>query len=505
MTESGSLPPPTARDAPPHPLVRIATLLAIPMTALVLSPYHRHEWVRALLFVYVAGLTGAALLGLDAAGRASDSRAVRARVRFLVVVGAFAATFSLADFLWWVGARLPPVGAVLSIVFLFALAQSLQSARLLDLYDLVGRLLVATALSFCIAAIFWVFVTVVGRFNTMYLNAVLASIAVLILFNPLQALVEERTHQLFFRERHDLERAVNDLRRRLAHVLDTREMVEIVLAGLEQSRRVTSAAIYLRNPTAEAGGEALLLEGQIGAAGRALRLEEPENRVLLNRLGRGAFSLEEVERELWDALDADDSTVAASARELHGRLGDLGAGLASPIRADDGEFVGSPRRAGRSRPRCVLARGAAAVRAPRGAARHGGREQPRVRARQGARPPRSPRRHGGRHRPRDRDPLGAIKGAAQLLENNEGEASGAGCPEFVGIILEEVNRLDRVVQLDPRLRAAALPGGRADGRERRRAAHDADPLADVRGHRRHRGPRRRPSRRASTPNSCARC
>ena len=46
----------TARDAPPHPLVRIATLLAIPMTALVLSPYHRHEWVRALLFVYVLSL-----------------------------------------------------------------------------------------------------------------------------------------------------------------------------------------------------------------------------------------------------------------------------------------------------------------------------------------------------------------------------------------------------------------------------------------------------------------
>jgi len=444
VTESGSLPPPTARDAPPHPLVRIATLLAIPMTALVLSPYHRHEWVRALLFVYVAGLTGAALLGLDAAGRASDSRAVRARVRFLVVVGAFAATFSLADFLWWVGARLPPVGAVLSIVFLFALAQSLQSARLLDLYDLVGRLLVATALSFCIAAIFWVFVTVVGRFNTMYLNAVLASIAVLILFNPLQALVEERTHQLFFRERHDLERAVNDLRRRLAHVLDTREMVEIVLAGLEQSRRVTSAAIYLRNPTAEAGGEALLLEGQIGAAGRALRLEEPENRVLLDRLGRGAFSLEEVERELSDALDADDSTVAASARELHGRLGDLGAGLASPIRADDGELVGilvvqddRVRDAFSPEEQQLFERLAAqlamVVENSRAYARVKERDRLAALGAMAA---------GIAHE--IKNPLGAIKGAAQLLENNEGEASGAD-PEFVGIILEEVDRLDRVV------------------------------------------------------------
>ena len=45
-----------------------------------------------------------------------------------------------------------------------------------------------------------------------------------------------------------------------------------------------------------------------------------------------------------------------------------------------------------------------------------------------------------------KNPLGAIKGAAQLLE--EGGAGGVDDPasrEFVGIILEEVNRLDRVV------------------------------------------------------------
>jgi nitrogen-specific signal transduction histidine kinase len=45
-----------------------------------------------------------------------------------------------------------------------------------------------------------------------------------------------------------------------------------------------------------------------------------------------------------------------------------------------------------------------------------------------------------------KNPLGAIKGAAQLLE--EVGAAGADDPaarEFVGIILEEANRLDRVV------------------------------------------------------------
>jgi signal transduction histidine kinase len=45
-----------------------------------------------------------------------------------------------------------------------------------------------------------------------------------------------------------------------------------------------------------------------------------------------------------------------------------------------------------------------------------------------------------------KNPLGAIKGAAQLLEEFDGSATGDGSSrEFVGIILEEVNRLDRVV------------------------------------------------------------
>src|SRR6202044_25729 len=45
-----------------------------------------------------------------------------------------------------------------------------------------------------------------------------------------------------------------------------------------------------------------------------------------------------------------------------------------------------------------------------------------------------------------KNPLGAIKGAAQLLEEGgSGAHEDPTASEFVGIILEEVNRLDRVV------------------------------------------------------------
>ena len=137
---------------------------------------------------------------------------------------------------------------MLAIVFLFVLAESLTRARLADIYELAGRLLVSTALAFCLAAIFYLFVMVIGGFETMYLNAVLAAIVFLVLFEPLQTEVETRIHQFFFRERYDLETSVAELRKLLAHVLEIDEMVTTLMTGLERSRRVTTAAIYLRRP-----------------------------------------------------------------------------------------------------------------------------------------------------------------------------------------------------------------------------------------------------------------
>jgi signal transduction histidine kinase len=443
----------TATAVAPRPrLHRRATLAALPVLALVLSPYHEHDAVRVLLFVYTAGLTSVALWHLAAEGRASGSRAVRARTRFLAAVGALAALFTLADFLSLLGARLPPVGAVLSIVFLFVLSQSLQSARLLDLYDLAGRLLVATALAFAIAGIFWLFVSWVGAFNTMYLNAVLASIAILVLFNPLQAKVEEYTHQIFFRERFDLESAVSTLRKRLAHVLELREMSAIVVAGLEQSRRITSAALYLREGgAAQPGGAAFVLDAHLGEAPAVARVEEGSSRTLLDRLAQKHVAVrEEVERELSDALDAGDAHAVAQARELYMRLDGIGAGAAFAIEGDDKELVGifvvhdDRVRDAFSPEELALFEGLAGqlstvVENSRAYARVKERDRLAALGAMAA---------GLAHEVKN--PLGAIKGAAQLLaeeaqDAGDGREARDGDAEFVGIILEEVDRLDRVV------------------------------------------------------------
>src|SRR5580704_14577932 len=309
-------------------LTRVATFLSLPMLAIALSPYHGAPLALGAVYFYVFGLLAAALIELWRRGTKNPSRAVRDRVRFLVGVGALSTIFSLGDFLSYLGVYLPPIGAVLAIVFLFVLAESLTRPRLADLYEMAGRLLVATALAFALAGIFYVFVTFIGRFKTMYLNAVLAAIVFMVLLEPLQNEVEKRIHQFFFRERYDLETIVTDLRRRLAHVLEIDEMVQTLLLGLETSHRVTSAAIYLGDQE----GNGVDLAGSVGATAPK-RIEALSARPLLDRLSQVAsISLEEVARE---AKEVHMPVLTAAST-----LGTLKSSVVLAVRGDDEQLVG---------------------------------------------------------------------------------------------------------------------------------------------------------------------
>ncbi len=437
---------------PPQPrsrLPKIATALALPMLALALSPYHdAAAWVRAMVlgavYFYVIGLLAAALIALWLRGQKSPSRAVRDRIRFLAAVGALAMSFTLADFLAFLGVYLPPIGAVLAIVFLFVLAESLTRPRLADLYELSGRLLVATALAFALAGIFYVFITYIGRFGAMYLNAVLAAIVFLVLFEPLEHEVETRINRFFFRERYDLETSVLELRRRLAHTLETEEMIQVVLAGLERSRRVTSCAIYLR----DLDTTGFDIVGSVGALAPP-RLEALAMRPLLERLGM-SLSLEEIAREA--AVDRDASGASreglAPTMTAVEALGPLKSANILAIRGDAEELVGlvcvsdERVRDAFTPEEIVLLEGVAAQ---MGVAIANSRIYARMKERDRLAALGS-MAAGLAHEVKN--PLGAIKGAAQLLEElGVGATTGEdpSIKEFLGIILEETDRLNRVV------------------------------------------------------------
>lgn len=432
---------PLDESAPRSRLPRTAAVLAVPMLAVALSPYESaHAVLKALalggVYFYVFGLLAAALIALWRRGEKSASRAVRDRIRFLAAVGALAMTFTLADFVAFLGVYVPPIGAVLAVVFLFVLAESLTRPRLADLYELSGRLLVSTALAFALAGIFYVFITYIGRFGAMYLNAVLAAIVFLVLFEPLEHEFETRINRFFFRERYDLETSVVELRRRLAHTLEIEEMINVVVGGLERSRRVTSCAVYLRDQD-DNGFDVV---GSIGAQ-PPTRLESLAMRPLLERLEK-SISLEELAREAESAGASGSETMAPTLTAAEA-LGPLRSAVILAIRAESDELVGllcvaDERVKDAFTPEeivlleTVAAQVGVAISNSRLYARMKERDRLAALGSMAA---------GLAHEVKN--PLGAIKGAAQLLEEvaKEDEAT----KEWLGIILEETDRLNRVV------------------------------------------------------------
>jgi signal transduction histidine kinase len=207
-----------------------------------------------------------------------------------------------------------------------------------------------------------------------------------------------------------------------------------LLGGLERSHRATSVAIFLRDQD----GDGFDLVGSIGVS-PPLRLEALATRPLLERLGtQPAISLEEVLRE---RKDTDTALLASSTA-----LGPLQGSVLLGVKADDEELVGlicvaddRVRDAFTPEEVTLLETVASQI----GVAIANSRVYSRMKERDrlaalGA------MAAGLAHEVKN--PLGAIKGAAQLLEELDGAVQhDPSSRDFIGIILEEVNRLDRVV------------------------------------------------------------
>ncbi len=263
------------------------------------------------------------------------------------------------------------------------------------------------------------------------------------LFEPLREGAERYTHKVFFRERVDLDRAVTRARRALVHVLEVKEMQEVVLSALESSRRATGAALYVRT----ASGRDFELEAAFGPSAPP-RIEVATAHPLVERLDiTPSLSFEELAHQIADRrrmglgreAESDDRVLAAA--EV---LGAFKQGVCIGVYGEDHELeavllvVDDRVRDAFSPDEVALLESLATQ---MGVVIENSRQHQRLQVRDRL-AALGQMAAGLAHEVKN--PLGAIKGAAQLL-NDSGNRLDASEREFVGIILEEVDRLDRVV------------------------------------------------------------
>jgi len=417
---------------------RASVVAAVFLLGAMLTPYYDHAVVVGGLLLYVIVFLTLALAYLYKLGFETTSRVEGARLRYIALVGGLGGFFTLVEYLpAYVGVRIPPVGAILIIVFLYALSQSIMHYRLIDLYELAGRLGVLTALAFMLAVLLWVMQAVSG--GQLFLHVVVSAFVVLILFDPVRIRVQQWISQVFFHERFELEQTIIDLRRSLAHILDVDDLGTALMEGLEASPRFTQGALYLIEPD----GLSFMTTHYFGPPPPE-RIEMAPARPLLDRLAAGeTVVLENIERELEERRLRGDDREAETLHDVAVILTTLEASVCLGVRDEGGHLYGlltvrdDRLRDAFSREEVQLLAGLAAqvaVTIENSELYQQMQEKDRLAAL-------GEMAAGLAHE--IRNPLGSIKASAQYLSETHQSANEG--REFLDIIVDEVDRLNRVV------------------------------------------------------------
>ena len=328
------------------------------------------------------------------------------------------------------------------IVYLYFLSQNLVRYRLLDLNEVLGRMSVLGTLVFILAFIYGVLVRWVGpdEQGLFLFNTLLASAAIVILIEPLRVRIEAAINRWMFQEKFELSRRIEMLRAELANVIDMRVLVPRVLAALEDSRRITHASIYLADPD----GSGYELAGHIGPRPEA-RFDAITHRAFFERLRRtGVITLEGIEREVAarrTVSTEEQENLALMLRSLEQMNGSVALGFSSEDQLLGALVIRDERlREAYSSDEIELFRGVATsigITLLNSQVYERMKERDRLAAL-------GEMAAGLAHE--IRNPLGAIKGAAQFLQPGPTtENTREGTREFLDIIVEEVNRLNKIV------------------------------------------------------------
>ncbi|MCK5797629.1 MAG: GAF domain-containing protein [Deltaproteobacteria bacterium] len=404
------------------------------------------------------------LLATTASERSTGTttRSEATRLTYLYYGGAATVLLAATDFLPRIGLPFPTLGNIMTVVYLYFLSQTIFHYRLLDLKELLAKMVTLSALVLILSVIYGLLLAWVGKDQqgVFFFNTIVASFVILVVFEPLRRWVEDHVNRWLFAEKYEFSRRLRLLLRSLSSIIEVRPLVSRLLADLEETGRVTHVSIYLADPS----GQQYHLAGHVGPAPLP-ELDSTTRRLFLERLrAMGLLTREGLDRELTAEHQSEDVLVAT--RNISQTMEELLADVCVPL-LSDAQLLGIlTLRDERLREayasdeleilRQVAAQAAITLRNSKIYEQMKERERLAALGQMAA---------GLAHE--IRNPLGAIKGAAQLLkasatrpardveatpESDRTSKANANATEdldddseFLDIIVEEVDRLGHVV------------------------------------------------------------
>ena len=376
-----------------------------------------------------------------------DRAVDRSRVNYLLWTGSAAVItmgMEMGFHLWnfpqgTEGSRVnfPPIGSLATAAYIYFLGQVILRRRLLDRDEIVSRIVVFIVMVLLLAGVYGVLVRLVGPetgASGEAVNILIASTLVLILYEPLKIAMEKYVQRFFARERFEYIHALGEMKRRLPTFIEVEGLLSNLFDGILFTGRVDLASLYLYDE----GRGGYRLRRWEGEPEHALLPMVPAHPIIDGfEEGRSWYLLQELEAETVGTSGAVLPQwlegVAATMQSLQSelclplRIGTTVIGLWHlRIQPGSNSFSEAEVR--------LLAEIAdlVAVLIDNSRAFERMKERDRLAAL-------GQMSAGLAHE--IRNPLGAIKGATQLLSRGEPGPDD----EFRAIIVEEVDRLDGVV------------------------------------------------------------
>jgi two-component system, NtrC family, sensor histidine kinase HydH len=436
----------------------------------IVQPIHDRNWFLVPFGVYVFGGMYRCVYDLYMQYRATTRRVERKRIGYLALGGFVATTLTLTDVLPRFDIEWPAVGNVLGILYLYFLSQTLFRYRLIDINELLGKMAVLGTLVVLLWAVYGILLYWIGsgQKGLYLLNALVASFVILILFEPVRSWLENGINRWLLRQQTALRGRLDAVRKDLPGVVDIADMVTRIATALDESQRVTDASVYLLDADG-AGFDRAWYVGQPPPD----RLDANAERALLDRVRGGMLDTELVQRELDEHAHAPDDSRRLALVALRARIDELHAGSIFPllgsaeteqgpwllglfcVRDDRTEMAFDADDQDTFRQVAIAA--ARVIESSQAYERVKERDRLAALGEMAA---------GLAHE--IRNPLGAIKGAAQLLITADPVKPARGTAsenaELLEIIVEEANRLNNVVTRFLDYARAERPGREGAGK-----------------------------------------
>lgn len=220
-------------------------VLMVPL--LYLPFYQRYSEILFVLTDAIQLIPGTILIyTLVKAEKVAPLTRERLRLRYAFWGGFVALGFFLTNALHFAGFAVPPLGTLARTLYLIFLFQTFIQKELMTAEEVVGKVALFGGVALILSVIYSLLVSWVGaQPGLFFFNTLIASFVIIVLFDPIRTLTSELTRKIFLHRNTMLEGELERLSRDLMGSLDPARIAESISTALERALGVQNTALFL--------------------------------------------------------------------------------------------------------------------------------------------------------------------------------------------------------------------------------------------------------------------